>query len=215
MKCPKCGYVSFDHLDNCKQCGRGLMDVKKDLNILSVAPETENMDELAAGLEVDGSDRPEMLGASGVFIQPDQGEEKTTAGIQEVTFEIEDEEEELVLEELSETEMVDMEDLDDFVLDEDLEEEALHIDAGLKEGAAEKTSLADRDEPLRTEAEPSINGIEADLEIPEDIINGDMSIGSEADTETLTLDASDIEVVDFELEDLSQAKKGSKGEEEG
>ena len=26
MKCPKCGYHSFEHLDSCKKCGQGLID---------------------------------------------------------------------------------------------------------------------------------------------------------------------------------------------
>ncbi len=33
MKCPKCGFVSFDHLDACKKCGT---DVKKDRNLLNL-----------------------------------------------------------------------------------------------------------------------------------------------------------------------------------
>jgi len=28
MKCPKCGYHSFDHLDSCKKCGQDLVDHK-------------------------------------------------------------------------------------------------------------------------------------------------------------------------------------------
>jgi len=28
MKCPKCGYVSFDHLDHCKKCHHGLVEHK-------------------------------------------------------------------------------------------------------------------------------------------------------------------------------------------
>ena len=29
MKCPKCGYHSFEHLDSCKKCGQGLIDHKE------------------------------------------------------------------------------------------------------------------------------------------------------------------------------------------
>jgi hypothetical protein len=28
MKCPKCGYHSFEHLDSCKKCGQGLAEHK-------------------------------------------------------------------------------------------------------------------------------------------------------------------------------------------
>jgi hypothetical protein len=33
MKCPKCGYHSFDHLDSCKKCGQGLADHKEKFNL--------------------------------------------------------------------------------------------------------------------------------------------------------------------------------------
>ena len=29
MKCPKCGYHSFEHLDSCKKCSQGLSDHKE------------------------------------------------------------------------------------------------------------------------------------------------------------------------------------------
>ncbi len=33
MKCPKCGYHSFDHLDSCKKCGQGLAEHKEKFNL--------------------------------------------------------------------------------------------------------------------------------------------------------------------------------------
>jgi len=33
MKCPKCGYHSFEHLDSCKKCGQGLSDHKAKYNL--------------------------------------------------------------------------------------------------------------------------------------------------------------------------------------
>jgi len=33
MKCPKCGYHSFDYLDNCKKCGQDLSDHKTKFNL--------------------------------------------------------------------------------------------------------------------------------------------------------------------------------------
>jgi hypothetical protein len=33
MKCPKCGYHSFDHLDSCKKCGQGLAEHKARFNL--------------------------------------------------------------------------------------------------------------------------------------------------------------------------------------
>ena len=36
MRCPKCGYNSFDHLDSCKKCGKDLVEHKQKFGIVSV-----------------------------------------------------------------------------------------------------------------------------------------------------------------------------------
>lgn len=36
MRCPKCGYTSFDHLDSCKKCGKDLAEFKARYGIKSV-----------------------------------------------------------------------------------------------------------------------------------------------------------------------------------
>ena len=36
MKCPKCGYNSFEHLDSCKKCGKDLVSFKQQFGITSV-----------------------------------------------------------------------------------------------------------------------------------------------------------------------------------
>ena len=36
MRCPKCGYNSFDHLDSCKKCGKDLVEFKQKFGIKSV-----------------------------------------------------------------------------------------------------------------------------------------------------------------------------------
>ncbi|MFV1951942.1 MAG: hypothetical protein ACC630_08330 [Nitrospinota bacterium] len=38
MKCPKCGYVSFEYLDECRKCGRDLVKFKEDAGIYMVMP---------------------------------------------------------------------------------------------------------------------------------------------------------------------------------
>ncbi len=38
MKCPKCGFVGFDHLSTCAKCGKDLDAVRRDLNLLDFAP---------------------------------------------------------------------------------------------------------------------------------------------------------------------------------
>ena len=47
MKCPKCGFISFDYLDRCKKCGQDLASHKQKLGIGSsrtVVPPTRNAD---------------------------------------------------------------------------------------------------------------------------------------------------------------------------
>ena len=36
MRCPKCGYTSFDHLDSCKKCGKDLVEFKARYGIKSI-----------------------------------------------------------------------------------------------------------------------------------------------------------------------------------
>ena len=36
MKCPKCGYTSFDYLDECKKCGKELSEHKDKHSIRSL-----------------------------------------------------------------------------------------------------------------------------------------------------------------------------------
>lgn len=38
MKCPKCGYVSFNHLDQCKKCGKDLVLFKEQKHIWGIRP---------------------------------------------------------------------------------------------------------------------------------------------------------------------------------
>ena len=39
MKCPKCGNISFDHLDNCMKCSRDLSADRNELNLMDFRPE--------------------------------------------------------------------------------------------------------------------------------------------------------------------------------
>ncbi len=38
MKCPKCGFIGFDHLSTCAKCGKELDSVRRDLNLFDFAP---------------------------------------------------------------------------------------------------------------------------------------------------------------------------------
>ncbi len=78
MKCPKCGYTSFDYLDECKRCGTDLRDVRALLNLITVSPEERAArppeEEAVAGAVAQGEAEPfvEDLGAAP---EAEQGED--------------------------------------------------------------------------------------------------------------------------------------------
>ena len=39
MRCPKCAYVSFDHLEKCAKCSRDLLPSRAELNLIDFRPE--------------------------------------------------------------------------------------------------------------------------------------------------------------------------------
>jgi hypothetical protein len=54
MKCPKCGFTSFDYLDECKKCGVDISDVRSELGIIAVSPD-ERAASSPTGMMVDDS----------------------------------------------------------------------------------------------------------------------------------------------------------------
>lgn len=60
MRCPKCGYVSFDYLDRCKSCGEDLVPAKIKLNIYTKPPQIDINDEGFALGKVE-EDRKDLL----------------------------------------------------------------------------------------------------------------------------------------------------------
>lgn len=77
MKCPKCGYNSFDYLDSCKKCGKDLAEFKQRFGIKSVlfpgasaavaAHQIEDEDLLAAeASELAAATAPGAVNVSGV-----------------------------------------------------------------------------------------------------------------------------------------------------
>ena len=51
MKCPKCGYVSFEYLDACRKCGRDFTQLKSDMGITTFAPGVINVLKYVEGME--------------------------------------------------------------------------------------------------------------------------------------------------------------------
>jgi hypothetical protein len=51
MKCPKCGYVSFEYLDACRKCGRDLSQFKAAVGIAAFTPGVINVLKYVEGSE--------------------------------------------------------------------------------------------------------------------------------------------------------------------
>lgn len=51
MKCPKCGYVSFEYLDTCRKCGRDLTQLKTDMGVTTFTPGVINVLKYVEGME--------------------------------------------------------------------------------------------------------------------------------------------------------------------
>jgi hypothetical protein len=48
MKCSKCGYTSFDYLNECKKCGTDISDVRAMLGVIAISPEERAQSKPAA-----------------------------------------------------------------------------------------------------------------------------------------------------------------------
>jgi len=66
MRCPKCGYNSFDHLDSCKKCGKDLVEFKQSFGIKSVLfPGQMGLDSSVAEAEFDSVADAAVTAATG------------------------------------------------------------------------------------------------------------------------------------------------------
>ncbi|MGC9325889.1 MAG: hypothetical protein ACP5G0_14200 [Desulfomonilia bacterium] len=61
MKCPKCGYISYDYLDRCKSCGEDLVPTKIKLNIYTKQPEID-IDDDGFAVEKVSEEHKDLLG---------------------------------------------------------------------------------------------------------------------------------------------------------
>lgn len=221
MKCPKCGFTSFDYLDNCKRCGKELFEIKKNLNILSVVPRTGSRDEFQTKLDAGVPEVQEMIETMDSFIQPTTEALREEPIIDAIDHEIEDQEE-MVLEDLPEIEVEDKEDVkSDMGFDlEGITEKPFSMEEGLEEETAEKEEagieielpevstgdeisigLEDGEfvETARSEEDIELSPLE--IESPTEALS--FPEQQEEDIETIHLDPTNIEVIEFEEEEPS------------
>jgi len=75
MKCPKCRYNSFPHLDNCPKCGFGLAEQRAALGIYALRPDPPDLllAYQAANMEITGEMLTSPVYAPGIDLGPLEG----------------------------------------------------------------------------------------------------------------------------------------------
>jgi hypothetical protein len=75
MKCPKCRYTSFPHLENCSKCGFGLAEQRAALGIYALRPDPPDLllAYQAASMVVTGAMLTSPVYAPGIDLDPREG----------------------------------------------------------------------------------------------------------------------------------------------
>ena len=148
MRCPKCGFISFDHLETCVKCGRDISEVSAELD------GTIYQVDAPLFLRTDFEESPDVSG----------GEE--VSGQDELVFEDSSEDIDFVLDDVEDGPGAD-DDKDkdsEIVFTMEESEEALQLDTEIGEGLFDEISLDFEEESaleLGAEKEPSL-----DKEVP-------------------------------------------------
>ena len=70
MRCPKCGFISFDHLTSCAKCGKDIADVASELQGTSINVETPMF---LSGALAAYADRGEPFAGQGMGFDVEEG----------------------------------------------------------------------------------------------------------------------------------------------
>ena len=199
MRCPKCGYISFDYNQVCPKCNKNISDEQAKFNIPAFRPNppsllgvlTGEADESNIGLEGNLSksmaDSSEMdvglddsVGISTSEMELDEGQDLDEIGLKQEDsgdFELSGEEETLAVE----SEEISVEDTDALTMPSDEEEgEEISLDLG-------DVSLEEGGEEEKGEEEISLDEISlGDSDITEDTAGEE--IGLAPDSEGLDID---------------------------
>jgi hypothetical protein len=75
MKCPKCRYTSFPHLENCPKCGFGLAEQRATLGIYALRPDPPDLQLAyqATSMDIAGGLLPSPVYAPGIDLGPLEG----------------------------------------------------------------------------------------------------------------------------------------------
>ena len=205
MRCSKCGYVSFDHLDNCMKCSRDLAGAREELNLLDCRAEVPFLlgslvGEMEGGgaqqdlsltqeteLELGGFDTAGLTASEATVEMGDLGEELEESSSDEVS--------------LSQIALDDLETIEASAL-EDAEAAELQLD-DLAELGSEESGAAEEDDgflglEFEDDESPAV-----DLSAFED----EIAVEPEASSEPIPADpGSDLEL-DLNEDDLSALAK--------
>ena len=147
MRCPKCGFISFDHLVSCSKCGRDISEVASELQgtSIKVDPPMFLSGALAAFAESEESFEEHAMEddvAGGIDFNMEMEDEavEMDAADEDVDFSFEEEEE-----------AVDVAPEED--ADFEIVEEEEGADISLAEAEAEEAGIAEEDVDIELEAE--------------------------------------------------------------
>ena len=198
MRCPKCGFISFDHLASCSKCGRDISEVASELQgtSIKVDPPMFLSGALAAFAESEESFEEHAMEddvAGGIDFNMEMEDEavEMDAAAEDVDFSFEEEEEAFDVAPEGDA-------------DFEIVEEEEGADISLAEAEAEEAGIAEEDVDIELEAEAedtfeeldfmsSVDeeegGLEFDLEdFIEDRDDDEPQTSGDADVEGLDLD---------------------------
>ncbi|WP_457573144.1 hypothetical protein [Desulfolithobacter sp.] len=165
MRCPKCGFISFDHLETCVKCGRDISEVSAELDGTIYQVEAP----LFLRIDFEESTSTDVPGDSG---GTGHDELLFDESAEDIDFVLDDAEEELAGDD-EETEIV-------FSLEEG-DEEGLQLDSEIGEGLFDEISL-DLEEEFTVE-----HGAEMELSLDEEVPAEDAGEGPSLDFRGLDL----------------------------
>jgi len=220
MRCPKCGYISFDYNQVCPKCNKNIADEQAKLNIPPFRPNPPSLlgiltgegDESNVGLENTLSksmeDSHEMdvglddsVGISTSEMELDEGNDLDEIGLKQEDsgeLELSGEEETLAVE----SEEISVEDTDTLIMPSDEEEgEEISLDLGdvsLDEGGEGEISLGEDIPQEKEEEEISLDEISL----------GDTDVTEDAADEEIALTPDSIDL-DIDLDEEAEGEEKS------
>ena len=205
MRCPKCGYVSFDFLDNCLKCSRDLSGSRGDLNLTDFRPQVPFLLGSLVG-EMEGGGARQALSFTQETEMELGGLGMSEPSDSEGSIDMGD------LEMLSEEDSSDKMSLSDIALDdlETIEASALGKDGSGELQLDDLGEMSPKDSSMAEEDEGFLGlEIESDEESFEDLggFEDEISLGAEALAKTAPADPSAALELDLNEDDFSALAK--------